>query len=378
MTVRPDGTMDLTDVRRHHLSLVLQRLRREGPRSRAALAQETGLTKATVSALITELLRRDLVTELETTKDGRVGRPGTDVAATGRGIGGLGLQIEVDHVAASIIDLTGAVRAEASHRADNRTAGPKRLIERLRKVAGTALAIADAEGIRCVGGTLAVPGLVDPRSGTLFVAPNLHWFNADLAALTERLGLPESIPLTFENEANLGALAEQRVGVGQDVSSFVYVSGGWGIGAGIILDGRLIRGGHGFAGELGHVMVDALGRPCACGAIGCLETVAGLDAEADDAAVADALAIALRDVVHLVDPEAIVLGGSFAERGERFAATVREQLIASTLGARWSPVDVRPSRLGHDAAIVGAATVALDRILDDPSLVPAVPATRTA
>ncbi|CAN5597518.1 ROK family transcriptional regulator [soil metagenome] len=362
--------MDLSDVRRHHLSVILRMLVAGEPRSRAALAAETGLTKGTVSALVADLLERDLVEELETPKGGRVGRPATDVAATGRTVGGLGIEIGVDHIAAAVVDLTGEVRAHARHDADNRTTRPARVIERVRKVTTAVLADADDLGIRCLGGTVAVPGLVDPVTGTLYVAPNLHWFDTDLTTMVSRLDLPEALTLSFDNEANLGALAELRAGAGQGLRSFVYVSGGRGIGAGIVLDGRLVRGGHGFAGELGHVIVDPGGKLCTCGARGCLETIAGRRAEADDDTVADALAVALRNVVHLLDPEAIVLGGTLAARGEAFASDVRDRLAATTLGARWSPCDVRPSLLGADAALNGAATVALDRVLADPTLVP--------
>jgi predicted NBD/HSP70 family sugar kinase len=370
--------MGVSDVRRHHLSVVLGHLVRAGPRSRAARAQDTGLTKATVSLLVADLLDRELVEELDTPRHGRVGRPATDVAAAGRGVGGLGLEIDVDRVAASVVDLTGEVRAHRAHEGDNRTITSGRVIDRLRKVAGEVLAEADAAGIRCVGGTLALPGLVDPSVGTLFVAPNLHWFDADVASVTERLALPESLNLTVDNEANLAALAELRLGAGQGLSSFVYVSGGIGIGAGVVLDGRLTRGAHGFAGELGHVVVDPEGRPCTCGARGCLETIAGGDSDAAPEQVAGALAAALRSVVHVIDPEAVLLGGTFAARGDDFSTMVRERLHASTLGARWSPCDVRAAALGADATLVGAATVALDGIIADPTRIPTRPSARSA
>jgi len=369
------STMDVSDVRRHHLSVVLDHLVRNGPRSRATLAQETGLTKATVSLLVTDLLDRDLVTELDTPRAGRVGRPATDVSAGGRRVGGLGLQIDVDRVAASIIDLTGEVRARRVRAGDNRDTRSGRVIDRLRKVTGEVLAEADVAGIACSGATLALPGLVDPATGTLFVAPNLHWFDADLAQATSRLGLPPTLTVSVDNEANLAALAELRVGAGQGLSSFVYVSGGIGIGAGIIVDGRLARGAHGFAGEIGHVVVDPTGRPCACGARGCLETIAGAHGDADPDRIAEALAIALRSVVHLIDPEAILLGGSFAARGADFAAAVRDRVQAMTLGARWSPCDVRSGALGADATLIGAATVALDAVIADPTIVATRPST---
>lgn len=382
MNGQPPATMDVSDVRRHHLSVVLDHLARNGPRSRAALAQETGLTKATVSQLVADLLDRELVEELDTPRRGRVGRPATDVAAAGHRVGGLGLEIDVDRVAAAIVDLTGEVRARRVRVSDNRQVRVHRVIDRLRKAAGEVLAEADAAGIHCVGATLALPGLVDPSSGTLFVAPNLHWFDADVAVATDRLALPPSLPLTFDNEANLAALAELRVGAGRGLSSFVYISGGIGIGAGIVLDGRLARGAHGFAGEIGHVVVDPTGRPCACGARGCLETIAGADRDATPNEIATALATALRSLVHIIDPQAILLGGTFAARGDAFATAVRDRLHAITLGARWSPCDVRPAALGADGSLIGAATVALDRVIADPTVVatrpPSRPSTRSA
>jgi predicted NBD/HSP70 family sugar kinase len=251
-------------------------------------------------------------------------------------------------------------------------------VTRLRKVASAVVGDADDPGIELVGGTLAVPGLVDADAGTLYVAPNLHWFDADLADVTSRLGLPARLAVSADNEANLGALAELRVGAAQSMSSFVSVSGGTGVGAGVVIDGRLVRGAHGFGGELGHVVVDPAGRTCTCGSRGCLETIAGRKRLVDPATAAAALARALHGVVQLLDPEAIVLGGTFAALGPSFASAVAERLVASTLGARWHPCAVVCSTLGDDAALIGAATVALDRVLADPTIVPARPVTRSA
>jgi predicted NBD/HSP70 family sugar kinase len=359
--------MDLSDVRRHHLSLVLEHLVRNGARSRAAIAHETGLTKATVSALVADLMDRGLVDELDTPIAGRVGRPATDVGVAGSRVAALGLEIDVDEVAACVVDLTGTVRAVHRHTEPNRDATARAVVGRLRKVTQRALADATAMGIDCIDATLALPGLVDPHEPRLFVAPNLHWFDADLRSLAAQLRLPEDFPIATDNEANLGALAELRHGVGRQFGSFVYVSAAGGVGAGIVLDGRLLRGAHGFAGELGHVVVDPSGKPCACGARGCLETFLHGDVTADE--LARHLAAALRTVVHLVDPDAIVLGGSLAALGDPFADAVARHLHADTLGARWHPCSVHRSALGADAALVGAATAALDRIISDPTIV---------
>jgi predicted NBD/HSP70 family sugar kinase len=361
--------MDLSDVRRHHLSVVLEHLVRSGARSRAAIAHDTGLTKATVSALVADLLDRGLVDEFPAPPGapGKLGRPATAVAPAGHRIGALGLEIDADEVAACIVDLTGEVRAVHRCVAANRDEPAEVVVERLSGVALAALADARALGVECIGATVALPGLVDPAAGTLFVAPNLHWFDADLGGLAARLGLPDGFTVAVDNEANLAALAELRHGAGRQHASFVFVTAGVGVGAGIVLDGRVLRGAHGFAGELGHVVVDPTGPECACGAHGCLET---LIEDSSDAALATHLAAALRTVVHLLDPEAVVLGGSLAARGDDFAQQVAQRLCATTLGARWHPCLVRRSVFGNDAALIGAATAALDQVIADPTIVP--------
>lgn len=380
MTRSAVTTMDLTDVRRHHLSLIVRTLLDGGPRSRAELAQQLGLAKGTVSALVADLVQRGVVEESDTPRAGRVGRPATDVAVSGRSVGGLGMEIAVDHVAAIVVDLAGEPRARAREDLDLHDQPTGVVLDALRRVTTSVRDAAGAANLRCVGAALAVPGLVDPATHTVVVAPNLRRLDPDLVIAPERIGLPPDGDLTVDNEANLAALAELRIGAGRGVSSFVQLSGGLGVGAGIVWDGRLVRGSHGFAGEVGHVVVDPGGAPCSCGAQGCLETVAGAGVGADDATVADALAVALRSVVHVLDPVAVVLGGTLARRGSEFVDAVRARLSSTTLGASWSPPDVRASQLGADAALLGAATVTLDAVAADPTLVPLVAPTdvRTA
>jgi predicted NBD/HSP70 family sugar kinase len=369
--------MGLSDVRRHHLSVVLDQLARHGPRSRATLAQETGLTKATVSALVVELINRGLVEELET-RSGRMGRPATDVGLSSGTVGAMGILIDADQVAACVMDLRGSISYRRSIQADFRSAGPAEVLARVRQVGTATMVDAREAGIHCAGVTVAVPGLVDPASGALFVAPNLHWLDVDLTDPVAALGLPRALPVQVENEANLGARAELRHGAGRELSSFVYLSGGVGVGAGIVTEGRLMRGSHGFAGEIGHLVVEPGGKQCACGARGCLETVVGEGRRASARRRIDALAAALHSVVQLFDPDAIVLGGSLAGEGPEFAGSLAERLQEETLGARWHPCQVRLSALGPDAALIGAATAALDQVLADPTLVPVAPSTQSA
>ena len=356
--------MDLGAVRRHHLSMALEALMADGPTSRAELARKLGVTKATASSLVADLLERGLVRERDIAVQGRVGRPAVELEASGGSVGALGLQVEVDRVVALVVDLHGQVRAH--HRIDggNADARPSKVLTRLERAAGRVLAEAEGAGLEVSGAALAVPGLVDPTTRALRVAPNLHWLDVDLTVLDERLGFEVSV----DNEANLGALAERRLGAGAGLRSFVYVSGGVGVGGGLVIDGALVRGVHGFAGELGHVVVDPDGPRCACGANGCLETYVGAHATASLDQTAWALAVALRSVVHLVDPEAVFLGGALGA-SSGLAEAVGRELEAHTLGGRWEPCQVRRSDLGADAACLGAAATVLDEVLADPTLV---------
>lgn len=326
-----------------------------------------------MSSLVTDLLERGLVEEADTATSGRVGRPATAVAIAGRRIGAMGLEVNIDYVAACIVDLTGSMRVRHRHNEDNRSRQPYEVFGRVHQLATQAMSDAIAQGIDCVGATIALPGLVDPATGTLFVAPNLHWLGVDGSLPAEQLRLPPPLSVQSDNEANLGALAELWFGAGQARSSFVYVSGGVGIGAGLVVDGALVRGAHGFAGELGHVVVDPDGQRCECGARGCLETLAGRDALArrNPAQAADALVAALRSVVHLIDPEVIVLGGTFAELGDEFAVAVASALADNTLGSRWHACEVVPSALAPDSTLIGAGAAPLRRVLADPTIVPA-------
>jgi predicted NBD/HSP70 family sugar kinase len=357
--------MDLGAVRRHHLSLVLESLLHEGPGSRSDLAKRIGLTKATMSALVADLLNRGRAKELDLVAEGRVGRPAAAIAPAGWSVGALGLEIGTDGVSACVVDLAGDVRIRRSRGGDNRRSRPGKVLDRVRTVARLALEEAAAAGVHCAGAGLAVPGLVDPATRALFVAPNLHWLDVDLTALDDDLGFEVRV----DNEANLGALAELRHGAARGLQSFVFVSAGVGVGGAVVLDGSVVRGVHGFAGELGHVAVDPAGPTCACGTRGCLEAVIGADASAGHELLAGALATALRSVVHLVDPQAIVLGSALAEH-DRLPEVLGEQLRTNTLGGRWRPCEVRRSTLGPDAAAIGAATTVLDTVLADPTLVP--------
>ena len=145
-----------------------------------------------------------------------------------------------------------------------------------------ALETSAEDGLRPVGITVAVPGLVEEASGTVVFAPNLGWHGIPVAdELQKRLGLP----VLVENESNLAALAEHWTGAAVGIDDFVCVFGEVGVGGGVVLGGRLFRGTHGFGGEFGHVSVDPKGRSCACGSLGCVETLVGQESIAAAAGI---------------------------------------------------------------------------------------------
>jgi predicted NBD/HSP70 family sugar kinase len=382
-------------VRRHNLGVVLRHVAERGPRSRAAIAQETGLNKTTVSSLVGELIEFDLVRETEFEQRGTVGRPALPVELSGGRVAGLGLEIGVDFLAVRADDLSGAERHGVLVDGDNRGRTVDAVLDDLAGLAREALAALDGAGLVTAGAAVALPGLVD-SGGCLLVAPNLGWTGVDVPErLSERLG-PLRFPVRAENEANLGALAELWLGAGRELRDFLYVSGELGVGAGIVVGGELFRGAQGFGGELGHVTVDPAGELCACGNRGCVETrvalgallrAAGIDpgagvgelaarAERGDERALDALAeagrwlgVGVASAANLLNPRGVVVGGYFAPLARWLSPGVQEELDARVLSSEHDGPKLFTSALGGDAAVRGASALALRRVYADPAVV---------
>jgi predicted NBD/HSP70 family sugar kinase len=381
-------------VRRHNLGIVLRHIAERGPRSRAAIAQETGLNKTTVSSLVGELLEFGLVRETEVELRGTVGRPALPVELSGGRVAGLGLEIGVDFLAVLAADLSGAERYNERVVVDNRGRGVDAVLDDLGAMAGRALDRLEADGVLAVGAVAALPGLVDSR-GRLLVAPNLGWTDVPVAeAMASRL--PGKLVIRAENEANLGALAEMWEGAGRELGDFLFVSGELGVGAGIVVGGELFRGSHGFGGELGHVTVDPAGEDCACGNRGCLETILGLphllqaagmaaDGRVDDlaeaarggdervlAALSEAgrwLGVGVGSALNLLNPRGVVVGGYFGVLAPWLIDGLEHELADRVLAAEWDVPRVVGSSLGEEAAVRGAAALALRRVYADPAVV---------
>lgn len=381
-------------LREHNLALVLRAIAvdRHAPAapSRANLATRTGLSRATVSTLVDELIGAELLTETAPATRGAVGRPSVGLRLNPQGVAALGLEINVDYLAVCVVDLTGAVRHHRVRYADLRSRTPGKVLVQLETLAGRAAADAAEQGLRLAGACLAVPGLVE--GALVRRAPNLDWVDVPIPAIIAGL------PVTVDNESNLGALGELAANP-KLPRSFAYISGEIGIGAGIVVDGELMRGGRGFAGEIGHLTIQPDGPVCRCGARGCLEQYAGQDAirlaagrpappegipagVADFAALAaagnlpmrtaldragEAIGVAVAGLVNLLDLGTVVLGGSFAQLEPWLRNGITHEIDRRVLTARWSPVELVASVLGGDAAVRGAAGAVLRGVVDHPA-----------
>jgi predicted NBD/HSP70 family sugar kinase len=242
---------------------------------------------------------------------------------------------------------------------------------------------------------VSVPGVVRSADGRIELAPNLDWRDVALPELlTGCLGI--ELPVLVGNDADLGALSEHLRGVGRDCDNLIFLNGRIGVGGGVIVDGRQLRGAGGLAGEFGHMGVDPDGEVCHCGNVGCWETkiseqrllrLAGHPDAHGPAAVAETLAAAdngddraeaaVREVcawmgrglgalTNIFNPQLIVIGGTLAAVLQSRAGQIRTALEGAAVPASAAAVRLVPPALGADAMLLGAAELAFDRLLLDP------------
>ncbi|MGB8940669.1 MAG: ROK family transcriptional regulator [Streptomyces sp.] len=395
---------DRASLRRSNLSLVLRLLRDAGPRPRTRIAAETGLPKATITNLVAELMESGLVREGETERHGSVGRPSRTVEIDGRTVCGIGVEINVAYLSLIAIDLRGEIVLRHRTPLDTRGTEPAAVLDQMAQAIGEARTALIAQGVTPVAVTVAAPGVIKTGSGVVSYAPNIGWQDVAVTeGLRARLG-PGAPPIGLENDAKLGAIAEYLVAASADIHDLIYVTGETGVGGGIISDGRLLQGSAGFAGEIGHMPLDPGGLPCACGRVGCWETLVGLRAllrqaapphdpvhdptvdleqrltklrrraDTGDAAtlaalerIADGLALGVALLADVLNPRAVVLGGYFTHFGDYLIDRVRAEFSARVMAPEAGGCEIMLSSLGFSAAARGGAYLALDRVYQDPS-----------
>lgn len=391
------------DLRNHNLSVVIDTLlRTTEPLSRAELAKRTGLTKATMSLLVSMLVDDGVVREGEPSVQSSYGRPSTPLLIAGGRYCGIGLQVNTDGYGVIVLDLDGTVISERWVDADMSAPDADEVFAELDALAMEQEALLAERGCTVAGAGLALPGLVtgDMR---LLMARNLGWEQLDLT----RFDVMRRLDVTAGNEANMAALAQipgyamRRDGDGivGPSESFIYLSTDVGIGGAVVRNGHVEIGDHGFGGELGHTSVELRGPVCRCGRRGCLETYAGRRAMVESAGIASGSAAARREsvdelidrwcagdvrvaavvnkaieamvssiasAINVCDIETVVLGGVWSQFGSEIAVQMQSALQRQVLGYPEVRAKVLMADVTSRPALVGAAAMGLRHFVDDP------------
>jgi predicted NBD/HSP70 family sugar kinase len=377
------------ELRRTNLSAVLTLVHDRGAVSRAELTRETGLNRSTVSALVGQLVDLRLVRE-SAVGARQVGRPSRLIEPERRTVA-LAVHPEPDAVTIGLVGLGGHVIKRIRCRMVQ-APQPDEVINIVSAVVAGMRSELDSS-YSTVGVGVAVPGYAQSPDGEVDAGHLLGWYPGPFA---ERLERALDLPVYAAGEAAAGALGERAFGAAREVRNLVFLTaGGSSVSAAVIGDGNVLSGADGYAGALGHVLVNSDGASCACGARGCLDTEvsqnalleelglpAGHDLESalrarrDDPRVAavvhrqlDHLAVGVRFAVNIFDPELVVLGDYLGVLLEFDPARLAGVLGRCALRSRGESAGVRVARasLGDDLVVVGAAQLALSRVLQDPA-----------
>lgn len=386
-------------VKLHNRSVVIRALLQHGPLSRHTLAHLTGLMPSTITYVVAELSAAGLVREL-----------GPDPSATNAGGGrqpilidvrtdgafALAIEFAESFVRVGLVNLKADIQYVETMAVAQETS-PHELVQLVGQLARRVLAAAD--GARPIGVGVAAPGLINPETGINEFAAYHRWHDVPLAAL---LTTEMAMPVHIQNNARAMALAEHWYGAGRLVDDLISITVMEGVGAGIIIGGRIYTGWSGFAGEIGHTVVVENGPLCACGKYGCLEAIASTRAIARRAqafgaarseptsteaecivarVLADAtagqqealaivaepihhLALAIANLTVVIDPQLVILSGDVLPAADLIVRMIGEAIDTISLLPAGRRPKVVPAALGAHAGLIGAATLVFERVLD--------------
>lgn len=392
------------DLRNHNLSVMLDTLlRAQKPMSRADLAKETGLTKATLSLLASMLIESGVVQEGEPVVSTTYGRPSTPLEIHGGSIAGIGLQINTDGYGCLALDLNGDTLGREWVSEDMTGTDPYEIFAKLDAMTFPLESRLKRRGCKVVGAGFALPGIVTDDMW-LLVARNLGWENVNLT----RFNVVRRLDVVAGNEAKMAAIAQipgyateraSFLNVVDRTDSFIYLSTDIGIGGAVVRDGEVVMGSHGFAGEIGHLSVAMDGPLCSCGRHGCLEAFAGRRALVEAAGIAedgdatsseaidmflqrwragdsdvakvvdqaaDALVSAIASAVNLVDVDTVLLGGLWTHFGDELATVLEGRLRSEILGYPNVKIRVFVPPVALHPSLYGAAEMGLRRFIENP------------
>lgn len=374
--------------------MLLEQVHRDGELTRTELTQRLGLNRSTIGALVAELTDLGLIDERVPTGNERAGRPSHVVAPRADGPVAIAVEVDVDSVVTAAVSLGGDVLARYDHSLPASGNTPDGVADRIAADVD-ALFTSLPLGCRSVGIGVSTPGTVTPRGGRVEHAPNLEWHDEPFGAILSKR-LPPGIRLSFGNDANLGALAEHLRGAARGFHDAVYLTGKIGVGGGVIVDGKLLSGAGGFAGEVGHMLLDPSGPPCHCGSRGCVETYIGEAALLREAGrwvppsresvaevvraaragepealrgvrtVAIGLGRTVANLVNLLNPQVVITGGSLAAVLDLCRDEVEHEVEVRAMSEARRSVQLRTAGLGDDSSLIGGAELAFGPLLADP------------
>ena len=393
MTITGDQSL----IREINRMALVRAVQRTPGVSRAELAKDTGLTKSTVSLLVQDLVDEGWLLESDVQATGAIGRRPTPLFLDGNRLAMIGADVGIDSLSVTTVSLTGTVLNGVTEALPSMQ--PAAVIARLARVIATLVARAHSEGRRLLGIGVGVPGAVLDRQGVVKLAPNIAWrdvaFQDDLTAQLAEVGVHD-LPVQVQNDYDAAALGEYEFGEAPLPDPLIYLGIGVGVGAGIIVRDRLFLGAEGYAGEVGHSILQFEGPLCSCGRKGCAETfigqraisariagntsdllsvdtIRGLLEREDEVAVLAVrraghyLGVLIQNLWTYFNPGRIVLGGALCELGAPFLDSAQACLDNYSQDCGLQLPEIQLCRFGSHSVAVGAAALikhALVRPLD--------------
>jgi predicted NBD/HSP70 family sugar kinase len=388
MSNLPRGNRNL--MRGINRTILLNSIKTDGPISRADLAHRTGLSPATVTAITGDLIAEGLIFEKET-GDSSGGRRPILLALNPRGGFVVGVKLMEDHAVGALTDLNAAVLEKDSIVFPDGTVDG--VIDSLVRLVNTLILDGNIARKSLLGVGVGLAGVVDSSSGMLRQSPFFGWKDTPLRdLLQERLRVPVSI----DNDVNTLTLGEKWLGAGIPEDNFVVITVGRGIGMGMVINGEIVRGKSGGAGEFGHIVVDPNGPQCDCGKHGCLESfisdralltnarrqvsedVSDIDdlvrrAAEGNAAARSVLASAgtllgrqVANLVNILDPKLIILSGEGVRMGDAFFKPLLESVTQNVMPGLAEDTEIRLATWEDDVWARGAASVVIGGLFNSP------------
>jgi len=395
---RERGSLEL--MKKINKSIILDTIRIYGPISRAEISQKTNLSPTTVSTLTENLVKEEYIKEIGEGKS-RGGRRPILLKFNSNAHFIVGVKLDAKKVTLALTNLKLSIINKENKTMENMNKSwvARQIINFVRRTARESSIKLE----KIIGIGVGTIGLVDTEKGIVEEAINIGWKNIPLKDLIkEELN---NIPVYIDNVANLAALGEKQAGIARKAKNLVYLHLGGGIGAGIILNGKIYEGSNGSAGEIGHTTVEPNGPRCKCGNRGCLENfasgraiasraISGLLAgretlinkitagsidkvtaeivteaakEGDEFALeiwretAEYLGIAIANLINVYNPEMIIIGGGVAQAGNFLFEPLKRVVKERALPRAVKVVKIVPSQLKDDASLIGAAALALEK-----------------